>query len=117
MSKGRGERLAPPPGEGNWDVRATCNDVAKGWADLCTQATTNTLAAWETMRTNPNPAVTTQRHHRLKGTRRSGTYKGESYPQWQIEVLGGGRVWYLLDEERRTCWVNYAGTGHPKATE
>lgn len=69
------------------------------------------------MRSNPNPAVTTPRHHRLKGTRKNGTYKGQTYPQWQIEVTGAARIWYLLDEARRTCWINHAGTGHPKATE
>lgn len=117
MSGGRGERLAPPPGEGDWDVRATSNEVCKGWADLCSQACTNALAAWKLMRSDPNPAVQTPRHSRLKHKLANGTYKGTSYPQWQIEITGGARIWYLLDEERRTCWVNYAGTGHPKATD
>jgi hypothetical protein len=29
----------------------------------------------------------------------------------------GGRIWYLLDVERRTVWIVHAGTGHPKATD
>jgi hypothetical protein len=117
VSAKRGERAAPPPGEGEYDVRFADNDASKGWEDLCSQAATNLLAAWRLMRSNPNPAVTTQRHHRLKGTQKIATYKGKLYPQWQIEVTGGGRIWYLLDEERRTCWITYAGTGHPKATD
>jgi len=38
-------------------------------------------------------------------------------PCWQIEVTGGGRIWYLLDTEKRTVWVTFASTAHPKATE
>jgi hypothetical protein len=117
VSGGRGERLAPPPGDDEWDVRATSNEVQKGWDDLCTQLTTNALAAWRQMRTNPNPAVQTHRHGQLRHNLKTGKYKGKTYPQWQIEVGGGARLWYLLDQERRTCWVNHAGTGHPKATD
>jgi hypothetical protein len=41
---------------------------------------------------------------------------GRVLPQWQVEVTGGDRVWYLLDTEKRTVRVDYAGA-HPKATE
>ncbi len=34
----------------------------------------------------------------------------------QIEVTGAGRVWYLVDHEKATIWIDYAGPGHPKAT-
>lgn len=37
--------------------------------------------------------------------------------QWQYEVTGGGRVWYLVDTSGRTLWLRHAGLGHPKATE
>ncbi|SFE12423.1 hypothetical protein SAMN04487819_10853 [Actinopolyspora alba] len=59
----------------------------------------------------------THRYQRLKGTPRTGTFEGRELPAWQIEVTGGGRVWYLLDEQRRTVWLTHAGTGHPKTTE
>lgn len=36
--------------------------------------------------------------------------------QWQIEVTGGGRIWYCLDKDNRKVWVVLAGTGHPRAT-
>ncbi|WP_275423995.1 hypothetical protein [Virgisporangium aurantiacum] len=38
-------------------------------------------------------------------------------PQWQYEVTGSGRIWYLVDDQRRRVIVMYAGTGHPKATD
>jgi hypothetical protein len=43
--------------------------------------------------------------------------KGRVLDRWQIEVTGAGRIWYLVDEENRTVWIDFAGTGHPKATE
>jgi hypothetical protein len=109
--------VAPPPGDGDFDVRHVDGTVEKGWEELGRQAATNTIAAWHTMRTNPNPAVQTGRHHRLKYKLAEGKYKGKTYPQWQIEVTSGARVWYLYDEDRRTCWVTHAGPGHPRKTD
>ncbi|WP_211301247.1 hypothetical protein [Murinocardiopsis flavida] len=43
--------------------------------------------------------------------------KGESLPQWQLEVTGGGRIWYAVDEGRRLVWISLAGPGHPRATD
>ncbi|MEU6657160.1 hypothetical protein ABZ904_49805 [Streptomyces sp. NPDC046900] len=37
--------------------------------------------------------------------------------RWQIEVTAGGRIWYLVDVERRTVWMDQASTGHPEATD
>jgi hypothetical protein len=53
----------------------------------------------------------------LKGKLALVERRGVLLPQWQIEVTGGGRIWYLLDELNKTVWVRYAGTGHPKATD
>ena len=42
---------------------------------------------------------------------------GETMERWQYEVTGGGRIWYLIDDGRRTAWLVYADTGHPQATD
>jgi hypothetical protein len=42
---------------------------------------------------------------------------GEELEQWQYEVTAGGRVWYCVDDDRRTVWMTDAHVGHPKATE
>lgn len=68
------------------------------------------------MRTDSGPAVQTGRHKRLMGRLSTGAHSGRVLPQRQIEVTGGDRVWYLLDVEKHTVWVSYAGA-HPKATE
>lgn len=44
-------------------------------------------------------------------------YRGRTLDQWQYEVTGGGRFWYLVDDETRTVWLTYGGTGHPPATQ
>src|SRR5260221_634947 len=64
----------------------------------------------------PRPAQDS-RHHRLRydlATRKVGAQELE---QWQIEVTGGGRVWYVIDDGAHTVWVTLAGTGHPKTTD
>jgi hypothetical protein len=52
-----------------------------------------------------------------KGSLGTATWKGEALEQWQFEVTGGGRIWYVIDDTKRTAWIIYAGTGHPKATD
>jgi hypothetical protein len=37
--------------------------------------------------------------------------------QWQYEVTSAGRLWYCIDDKRRTVWLTDAMPGHPKATE
>ena len=44
-------------------------------------------------------------------------YAGRSLDRWEIEVTGGGRIFYLLDREKHTVRVEVAGTGHPKITD
>ncbi|MFB7293693.1 hypothetical protein [Actinacidiphila glaucinigra] len=117
MSPKRGDRAAPPPGEGEWDVRFATGEAAKGWEQLSAQAPGNTCAAWVLMRTDPVPVTRTERHHRLKGELAHGTHRGVAMDRWQIEVTAGGRIWYLVDTERRTVWIDYASTSHPKATD
>jgi hypothetical protein len=67
-------------------------------------------------RTEPCPTPTA-RQHRLKGSLATGTHGGRTLPQWQYEVTSGGRIWYLVDADRRTVWVQAASTAHPKATD
>lgn len=117
MSAKRGDRVAPPPGPGEWDVRYLENAAVDGWEELCRQAPTNTNAAWVTMRRNPAPPVNAPRHHRLRHGFATGKFRGRVLDHWQIEVTGGGRIWYLVDPDARTVWMDYAGPGHPRATD
>ena len=42
---------------------------------------------------------------------------GETLEQWQVEVTGGGRLWYCIDDARRRVILVLASTRHPKGTE
>jgi hypothetical protein len=117
VSPKRGDRLAPPPGPQEWDVRFRNTEAARGWEELCRQAPGNALAAWQIMRRNPLPYAESPRHSRLHGPLATGTVDAELLDHWQIEVTGAGRIWYLVDKDKATVWVDYAGPGHPKATE
>ena len=103
--------MAPPPGHDEWSLRFARNEAAKGWEELCRHAPGNTLAAWHAMRRNPAPPVASPRHHRLLHELATGVMKGLILDRWQIEVTGAGRVWYLVDREDRTVWLEHAGPG------
>lgn len=117
MTPKRGDAVAPPPRPGEYEVRYACSAAVEGWQHLCKQAAGNTRKAWEEMCTAPAPQPETRRHHHLKHEYATGVHRGRELPQWQIEVTGGGRIWYLFDEKQRVCWVSLAGTGHPWQTD
>ena len=118
MSPKRKDPVAPPTVGGEWRVKYCKNEAISGWSELENKASTNLRVAWEIMRDDPGPGPgkPTGRHAQLKGSLAFGTCDGRSLPRWQIEVTSGDRVWYLLDVEKHTVWVEYAGP-HPKVTE
>lgn len=119
MSPRRGDAVAQPRIGDEWEIRFGTKEAVDGWGELLAQAAGNTRRAWDTMRTNPGPGPgkPTERHHQLKGTLSTGTHRGRTLPRWQIEVTAGGRIWYLLDDDTHTVWIQYASPKHPKATE
>jgi len=117
MSPKRGDRVAPPPGPGEWDVIFGTSEAAQGWEELCRQAATNARLAWQAMRLDPAPDAETPRHHRMRRELATRVFQGEELPQWQIEVTSGGRIWYVVDERQRRVVVTYASTRHPKVTD
>ena len=117
MSPKRGDRVAPPPPPDGYTLKYATTDAMKGWEELCQQAPASTRKAYEAIESDPCPAPPTTRHHQLKGQLSTGVHGGQALPQWQYEVTGGARVWYLVDHATPTCWVKHAGTGHPKQTD
>jgi hypothetical protein len=109
--------VAPPPADAEWDIRFGDSAVISGWEHLERQATGNLRRAWETLRTDPRSRRNPDRQHPLKGELKTVKWKGSVCEQWQYEVTGGGRLWYLIHDESRTVWLVYAGTRHPKATD
>lgn len=111
----RRERVAPPPARQGWDVRYGTNDAVKGWDELAAAAPSNLRAAWERLTTDPRRHDA--RQHRLKGSLGTRAVAGRALEQWQYEVTGAGRIWYVVDDEARTVWLTGASVGHPKATD
>ncbi len=119
MSPKKGDHVYQPAIGAEWAIRFSTAAAAKGWPCLENEAAGNLRKAWDTMRHSPGacPIPPNQRHKALSGRLNIGTIGRRTLPQWQIEVTSGGRIWYLLDDERHTVWVEYASTKHPKETE
>ncbi|MFC0628689.1 type II toxin-antitoxin system RelE family toxin [Kribbella deserti] len=109
----RNDRVAPPAEPGKWEMRFGTSDAAKSWEELCRQAPGNTRKAWEKILADPRPHPPDGRHHQLKG--KLATVDG--LKQWQVEVTNGGRIWCVIDDARKTIYLRFASTGHPKMTD
>ncbi len=57
------------------------------------------------------------RQHPLKHDLATVTVNGTTMPQWQYEVTGASRIWYAVNEPKRTTWITHAATGHPSKTD
>lgn len=117
MTPKRGDDVAPPPVGTEWRLRFATNEAAKGWAELCNEAPGNTRRCFEALRSEPAATDDPDRRHRLRGRLAVGVLGGRTYPQWEYEVTAGGRVRYLVDEERRTVHLVNASPRHPKDTD
>jgi hypothetical protein len=102
----RRERVAPPPKADGWDFRYAAGDAVTGWDQLSSAAPGNTRTAWERITTDPRQRD--GRQHPLKGALAVRVVNGETLPQWQYEVTGGGRLWYCIDDQRRLVWLTEA---------
>lgn len=114
----RGERVAPPPRPGDWELRFATSEAAAGWEELSAQAAGPTRDCYDVLSRDPRDrARSSSRQHQLKGNLATRELKGAQLEQWQYEVTGAGRVWYCIDDEHRRVLVTLATMGHPKSTE
>jgi hypothetical protein len=111
----RGERVAPPPAGGEWDVIFLTNDATDGWEQLGRHAPGPTNDCWRQLRADP--LRRDKRQQPLKGRLSRRQVGDKELQQWQYEVTGAGRVWYCPDPDHRTVWLTDASIGHPKSTE
>jgi hypothetical protein len=58
-----------------------------------------------------------RRHHRLKGSLGTAKHGGRELEQWQYEITGSGRVWFLIDDAERKVWLTLVESGHPSKTD
>lgn len=76
MSPKRLDRVAPPPVNDEWHVRFGTSEAAKGWEELCTNATAKTREAYELMRVNPRPREDDS-HYILRGSLAARSFAGK----------------------------------------
>ncbi|TXR51570.1 hypothetical protein [Quadrisphaera setariae] len=108
-------RGAPVPHPSGWQMRFANRKASVGWASVVAQASSNAATAWGQILTTPRHI--SERQHPLKGKLAQGAYEGQTLERWQYEVTGGGRLWYLIDDQAKTIWLEMASTSHPKATD
>jgi len=111
----RGERVAPPVQAGKWELRYASNEAVDGWQKLCTNIPTAASSCWHAL--SDAPLNYSERQKQLRGDFATRVVAGQSMPQWQFEITGGGRVWYCPDEGRRLVWVTDVFLGHPSRTD
>jgi hypothetical protein len=117
VSPKRGDDVAPPPVGDEWRLRFATSEAAKGWSDLCTEASGNTRRCYEALRKDPVSLRDPDRQHQLRGRLATRVLGRDELPPWEYEVTAGGRVRYLVDEPKRTVHLVYASTRHPKDTD
>lgn len=128
----RGQRLPRPTRKDEWALEAANERAAKEWDALAAVAANALADAWDVLANGPQ--THSDRMHRLKGSLATGEFEGRVLPQWQNEVTGGGRIWYLNDDPTeggkkkparkgrgpklyRRVIVVAVHIGHPKETE
>lgn len=112
MTLKRGDLIERPR---PWKLIAANGGAAKGWEELKRRSVSNLDRAYMAITTEPRH--TDGRQHQLKGSLATVKRGDSTLDQWQYEVTGAGRIWYLIDDAERTLWLTWAGTGHPKGTE
>lgn len=116
MSK-RGARVPAPPTGDQWDLRFADKRAADNWEKLCNVASTNCAAMHAQLSADPRKALNPRRHHRLKGELATGTYDRDELEQWQYEITGAGRVWFLIDDKKHRVLLTLVEPGHPSKTD
>jgi hypothetical protein len=113
----RGARVPAPAAGDQWDLRFGNKKAARNREQLCNTAATNCAAMHAQLTKDPRQAVNPSRHHRLKGDLATGKYAGRDLEQWQYEITGSGRVWFLIDDKQRKLWLTSIEPGHPSKTD
>jgi hypothetical protein len=98
-------------------LRFHSKDAADGWDDLCQKLAGATATAYDHIAEDPRSRARPHRQHQLKGDLSVRQVDGRALEQWQYEVSGAARVWYVIDDNNKTIWLTAASTAHPKKTE
>lgn len=113
----KGDRVARPHSPTGWTLRFHSRDAADGWEELCRLLANATAGAYDHISQEPRSMGRPDRQHRLKADLATRKIDGRALEQWQYEVSGAARIWYVIDDEKKAIWIVAASVGHPKRTE
>jgi hypothetical protein len=111
MPANRGGRVPRPAVGGQWGLRFLKTPAVTGWEELWRQTAEAAARAHEWL--SDDPRRRTDRNHPLKGELKFGDVRGRQCERWQHEVTGAGRIWFLIDDDSRTVWLEVVSIGHP----
>jgi hypothetical protein len=98
-------------------LRFATKSASEHWARLCNIAAGNCAEMHARLTADPRHRVNPDRHHQLKGELKSKPHGGRELEQWQYEITGAGRVWFLIDDTKRRVWLTEITLGHPSKTD
>lgn len=113
---GRGARVPAPATGQQWDLRYGNKKAADNWEKLCNVAAGNCATMHARLTADPRHAVNPSRHHRLRGGLATAKHAGRDLEQWQYEITGAGRVWFLIDDDNHKVILVLVEPGHPSKT-
>lgn len=116
MSKRNSPAVRPAKAD-EWSILLATTDAAKGWDVLCKQQPEPLASLYDSLTAGPRRSANRERQGPLKSELATAVIKGETGPQWQYELSGGGRVWYAIDDTNRTVWITKASPRHPNETK
>lgn len=90
------------------------NRCPVGWEKLVQNVPTAALACYDALSTSP--LEYSSRQKQLRGEFSHRAIGGRTLPQWQFEVMSGGRVWFCPDEKRRIVWLTDVSLAAPSRT-
>jgi mRNA-degrading endonuclease RelE of RelBE toxin-antitoxin system len=110
----RGDAVAPPAADQEYEIRFGTSEAAAQWPELCKRFTGNCREAWDSLRTSPLTRSPKQKP--LQGRLATRPIGGMDLPQWQFDISSGARLIYCVDDQKRTVWLVDASAAHPGAT-
>lgn len=114
----RGGEVPRPIARDEWTPRFGNREAARAWDELLNSKLKAALVRfWDLIVSDPRSQSNPSRHHQLKGSLGTRTLKGRKVEQWQHEISGAGRIWFLIDDRTRTVWVMEVSPGHPSRTD
>ncbi len=114
----RDAKVPRPIAKDEWTPKFGSRDAAKAWDELLNSKLKAALVRfWDVVVEDPRSTTNPSRHHQLKGSLATRTLKGVEMEQWQHEISGAGRIWFLVDDKNRVVWVMEVSAGHPSKTD